>query len=67
MSEQTANGDLLRCSVVSVDVPFWRMVFFLIKLCVAAIPAGIVLAVTYALLALVVSALTMAVGLPLLR
>ncbi len=67
MSEQTTNGDLLRCSVVSVDVPFWRMVFFLIKLSVAAIPAGIVLAVAYVLLALVVSALTMAVGLPLLR
>jgi hypothetical protein len=40
--------------VTDIRMPFWSMVWFMVKLSIAAIPAGIILAVIYFLFASVV-------------
>jgi hypothetical protein len=37
--------------VTDIKMPFWSMVWFMVKLAIAAIPAGIILAIIYLLLA----------------
>jgi hypothetical protein len=46
--------------VVGFDMPFWPLVRFLIKLAIASIPAGLVIALIYALLGLVYGAILVA-------
>jgi hypothetical protein len=37
--------------VTNIKMPFWSMVWFMVKLSIAVIPAGIILAIIYLLLA----------------
>lgn len=46
-----------RVVVVDIDLPFWRIVGLLVKWAIAAIPAGIILGLVYALLGTIVAAL----------
>lgn len=46
-----------RVVVVDIQMPFWSMVVFLVKLAIAFIPAGIILTVLGAIAAAVISAI----------
>jgi hypothetical protein len=46
--------------VTGFDMPFWPLVRFLVKLAIASIPAGIVIAIFYAVLGLVWGAILVA-------
>ena len=46
--------------VVGFDMPFWPLVRFLIKFAIASIPAGIVIALIYAVMGLVWGAILVA-------
>jgi hypothetical protein len=46
--------------VVGFDMPFWPLVRFLIKLAIASIPAGIVIALIYAVAGLIWGAILVA-------
>ena len=41
-----------------IDIPFWKLVGFMIKLTLAAIPATIILSIIFGLIALVLGLLT---------
>ena len=43
--------------VVGFDMPFWSLVIFLVKIAIASIPAGIVIASFYMVLGLIYRAL----------
>ena len=47
-ADKSARVDVV---VRDVEMGFWSMVVFLVKLAFAAIPAGIILVITFALLA----------------
>ncbi len=46
--------------VVGFDMPFWTMVRFLIKLAIASVPAGIVIALIYVVIGWIWGALLLA-------
>jgi len=46
--------------VVGFDMPFWPLVRFLVKLAIASIPAGLVIALFYMVLGLVYGAIMVA-------
>lgn len=46
-----------RVIVAGISIPFWDLVWFLVKLSIAAIPATIILAITYSLLAGIIAGL----------
>ena len=46
--------------VVGFDMPFWPLVRFLVKLAIASIPAGLVIALLYMFLGLIYGAIMVA-------
>jgi hypothetical protein len=46
--------------VVGFDMPFWPLVRFLVKLAIASIPAGLVIALFYMVLGLIYGAIMVA-------
>ena len=54
------NASATPVVVVGFDMPFWTLVRFLIKLAVASIPAGIVIALIYIVLGWIWGAILLA-------
>ena len=50
-TEETENALPMRVTVVNMDMHFGTMVWFMVKLAIAAIPAAIILVILAALLA----------------
>jgi hypothetical protein len=46
--------------VIGFDMPFWPLVRFLVKLAIASIPAGLIIALFYVMLALIYGAFVVA-------
>ena len=46
--------------VIGFDMPFWPLVRFLVKLAIASIPAGLIIALFYVMLALLYGAFVVA-------
>jgi hypothetical protein len=51
------NGSEQRIVIVDLRIPFFRLVFFLVKVTLAAIPAAIILAVFSTLVGMLIAAL----------
>ena len=56
------NNYVNRVSIVDIKMPFWSMIVFMVKASLASIPALIILAIIYAVLAAIFGGVLVGLG-----
>lgn len=51
------KNDWCEVTLTGIDIPFWRLVGFLVKLAVAMIPAAIIISIVFTLIGFLLAAL----------